>query len=83
LRSKLSRWPQPNPPAPLHLPTSSLTLSKIFYPQTLRFFFGLKSDVRNNVHFIDDQKILYPAGHNVVIYDMDNKSQQLIPGNAP
>lgn len=47
---------------------------------TPRFMFGLKGDVRNNVHFLDDQRVLYPCGHNIVIYNLDDKSQIYIPG---
>jgi len=60
-----------------------------------RFFFGLKGDVNNNVFFLNDRKdkdenkndrdrndnaILYPCGHNIVIYGLDDKSQRYIPG---
>lgn len=43
--------------------------------------FGVKGDVRNNCFFLDDnQRVLYPCGHNVVVYHMDDKTQQYIPG---
>ena len=46
-----------------------------------KFLFGLKGDVRNNIHFLDDnQRVVYPCGHNVVIYNMEEKSQQYIQG---
>lgn len=45
-----------------------------------RFLFGLKADVRNNIHFLDDSRILYPCGHNVVIYNQEDRSQVCIPG---
>ena len=46
-----------------------------------RFLFGLKGDVRNNVYFLEDNaRILYPCGHNVVIYHTDDRTQQYIPG---
>lgn len=37
-------------------------------------------DIRQNVHFIDDNKILYPVGHNICILTLDSSTQQLIPG---
>ena len=40
--------------------------------------FGLKPDVTDAVWFLDESKLLYPAGHNVVIYDTENKSQKFI-----
>jgi hypothetical protein len=42
--------------------------------------FGLKGDVVNNIHFLDDIKVLYPCGHNIVIYNIEDKSQIFIPG---
>ena len=45
-----------------------------------RFLFGLKGDVKQNLFFIDDQTVLYPCGHNVVIYNIDDRSQKYIAG---
>lgn len=45
-----------------------------------KFLFGIKGDVSNNIHFLDDNMILYPVGHNVVIYRTDDKTQKYIPG---
>jgi hypothetical protein len=45
--------------------------------------FGLKNDVRNNLHYMSDNVLLYPAGHNVVMYHIDEKTQNLIPGKSP
>ncbi len=42
--------------------------------------FGVKGDVKNNLYYIDDQRILYPAGHNIVIFNVDDKNQQYIQG---
>ena len=39
-----------------------------------KFLFGLKGDVKTNLYYVDDQTILYPCGHNVVIYNTDDKS---------
>ena len=36
-----------------------------------RFFFGLKSDVKNNVLFLEDNILCYPSGHNVVVLFID------------
>jgi cilia- and flagella-associated protein 57 len=47
---------------------------------TPKFMFGLKSDVKNGIHYLDDQRILYVCGHNVVIYSFEDKSQIFIPG---
>ncbi len=39
-----------------------------------RFVFGMKGDVQGNVFFLDEQRVIYPAGHNVVIYNIDEKT---------
>lgn len=45
-----------------------------------RFMFGFRADVSNNIHYIDDNTVVYPCGHNVVIYRIDDRSQRYIPG---
>ena len=49
-------------------------------PYAFRHIFGLKSDVNSNVHFTDDHLVLYPAGHNTVIFNMESKVQKFIHG---
>ena len=45
-----------------------------------RFAFGIKGDLRNSLYFLDDQRIIYPWGHNVVILSIgDDKTQEYIP----
>lgn len=34
----------------------------------------------DNVAYSDDGAVVYPAGHNVVLYAQDTKTQRLIPG---
>lgn len=46
----------------------------------IRSVFGLKADVKSNVHYVDETQLLYPAGHNTVLYSTDHKSQRLFPG---
>ena len=38
-----------------------------------KFISGLKSDVANNIFFLDDNQVVYPAGHNIVIYHLEDK----------
>ena len=45
-----------------------------------KFLCGLKGDVKMNIHFINPTEVLYPCGHNIVIYNTDDKSQKYIPG---
>lgn len=47
---------------------------------TPRFIFGINGSMPNNIHMVDDKKVLYVAGHNVVVYTLDEKSQTFIPG---
>lgn len=65
--------------SPTHGKTGSLGSAHNIQCQP-RFFFGLKGDVKNNVFFVEDNTVVYPCGHNVVIYNMQDKSQRYIPG---
>lgn len=40
---------------------------------TIRFIFGLKGDIKSNLFYLDDQRVLYPSGHNIIIYNVDDK----------
>jgi hypothetical protein len=45
-----------------------------------KFLFGVDGNVTNNLHFLDHNTVIYPCGHNIVIYRTDEKSQRFIPG---
>ncbi|KAJ9467512.1 77 kDa echinoderm microtubule-associated protein [Diplonema papillatum] len=45
-----------------------------------RHVFGMKADVRDNVHFIDDQTIAYPVGRTFVLYNQVTNTQKFIMG---
>jgi cilia- and flagella-associated protein 57 len=45
----------------------------------IRHVFGLKGDVTNNIFFIDEQNLAYPAGANLILYNTEAKSQRFIP----
>jgi len=45
-----------------------------------RLVFGFRGDVSDNVAYAEDGSVIYPAGHNVVLYSPDTKTQRLIPG---
>lgn len=47
---------------------------------TPRFIFGVNGQLKNNVHIVEDKKIMYVAGHNVIIYTPEEQSQYFIPG---
>jgi WD40 repeat protein len=40
---------------------------------------GLRSNVSNCISYQDEQTIVYPAGSNTIIYNIDQKSQKYIP----
>ncbi len=42
---------------------------------SLRHIFGLKGDVRSNIHYYDEVHVLYPAGQNIVVYNTETRSQ--------
>lgn len=44
-----------------------------------KFISGLKSDVTDNIFFIDDRQVVYPSGHNIVIYDTEDRTQKIFP----
>ena len=46
-----------------------------------RHLFGLKGDTIDNIHYINDNIILYPCGHNIIIYNIENKTQRFIHGS--
>ena len=47
-----------------------------------KYSYGLKGDVANNVWYLDEQSIIYPAGANVVIFNIDQRVQKFIPCTA-
>jgi hypothetical protein len=48
---------------------------------TPKFCFGVNKDIPDNVHLVDDdRKLLYVAGHNVIVYSLDEKTQNFIQG---
>ena len=40
----------------------------------------MKGDVKNNISYLDETVVLYPAGHNTVLYNTDNRTQKFING---
>ncbi|GBG61790.1 hypothetical protein CBR_g23749 [Chara braunii] len=47
-----------------------------------KYVFGLQGSVRDNIHFIDETSVVYPAGHNTVLYHIEQRTQKFIPGTA-
>eukprot|EP01062_Namystynia_karyoxenos_P016092 TRINITY_DN15868_c0_g1_i1.p1 TRINITY_DN15868_c0_g1~~TRINITY_DN15868_c0_g1_i1.p1 ORF type:complete len:1211 (+),score=554.97 TRINITY_DN15868_c0_g1_i1:104-3736(+) len=46
-----------------------------------RHVFGVKADVKDNVHYIDDQTVAYPVGRTFVIYNQATNTQKFIMGH--
>ena len=44
-----------------------------------KYSFGLKGDVTRNIWYLDEQNILYPSGGNLIIFNVDQKTQRFIP----
>ncbi|KAI8825817.1 WD40-repeat-containing domain protein [Fimicolochytrium jonesii] len=44
-----------------------------------RHVFGFKGDVNNAIAYLDEQTVIYPAGHNSVLYNTESKLQRFIP----
>ena len=45
-----------------------------------RHYFGVKGDVREPIAYVDEQTVLYPAGHNTCIFNLEQRIQRFLPG---
>lgn len=45
-----------------------------------KFIAGLKGDVKDNIFFLNENEVIYPAGHNVIIFNIEDKTQRYIQG---
>lgn len=51
-----------------------------------KFVFGLRSDVKGNIHFLENQNIVYPVSGVIAIHDFERHKQtflRLIDNNTP
>eukprot|EP01022_Parablepharisma_sp_SALTPOND_P035925 TRINITY_DN96_c4_g1_i1.p1 TRINITY_DN96_c4_g1~~TRINITY_DN96_c4_g1_i1.p1 ORF type:complete len:1190 (+),score=209.66 TRINITY_DN96_c4_g1_i1:7480-11049(+) len=46
------------------------------YGITPQFIFGVRADVKEALHFWDEKKLVYVAGHNVVDYNLEENQQK-------
>lgn len=47
----------------------------------MKYIFGYRGDFKNNVYqHQDPNKVIYPGGHNIVVFNTENKHQQFWPG---
>ncbi len=45
--------------------------------------FGLKADVKSNVHFVEEHLVVYPCGHSVVFLHVESRAQQVRGSQKP
>ena len=45
-----------------------------------RHVFGAKTDVNCGVGYVDDQNVAFAAGHNIVLHNIEQKTQKFMPG---
>ena len=48
---------------------------------TPRFIFGVNGQLNNCLMIHEEKKLVYVAGHNIVVYDTDEGTQQFIAGS--
>ncbi|KAL5032569.1 Cilia- and flagella-associated protein 57 [Batrachochytrium dendrobatidis] len=48
------------------------------YPLAHTHVFGLNQDVRNNICYLDEMSVVYPVGHQIAIYNTEQKTQRFI-----
>ena len=46
-----------------------------------RFVFGVEGRLTNNLYLLQDHQLVYTAGHNVIVYSTEDKSQYFYSGN--
>ncbi|XP_036382764.1 cilia- and flagella-associated protein 57-like [Megalops cyprinoides] len=46
----------------------------------LSFIFGLRAGVANNLYFLDEQTLIFPAGNHCVCFNIEQTLQRFIPG---
>lgn len=43
-----------------------------------KFVYGLRSDIKGNVHFLESQEIVYPVAGVIAIHDSKNHKQKFL-----
>jgi len=46
----------------------------------LSHLFGLRGDLKNNVLYIDENTVMYPCGHTVVLFNQETRTQKFLFG---
>lgn len=55
------------------------TAASLVSPLRLQYIIGLKGNVRDNIHYLTESEVLYPAGYNLVAYNTEKKTQRFLP----
>lgn len=50
------------------------------YSSIYRFIFGVNGELRNNLFLLEDHRLMYSAGHNIVVYNFEDKTQLFLSG---
>ncbi|KAL0032683.1 hypothetical protein WJX79_002789 [Trebouxia sp. C0005] len=80
--SPLSSSLQHNPVSSTNHPLKSYLCTGMSVSALLpRHIFGLRGDVKDNIHFVEENTIIYPVGHTVVSYNVETKVQRFTPGS--
>jgi cilia- and flagella-associated protein 57 len=45
---------------------------------TPKFVYGINGNIKNCLFYLDDKRLLYLAGHNMVIFNVDDPQQSFI-----
>ena len=46
----------------------------LYYDPISRFIFGVNGELKNNIYLLEDHRLLYVSGHNIVLYNTEDKS---------
>ncbi len=60
-------------------PSASIMMLNQSTSLKLHRLYGLKGDVKDNIHYYDEYSVIYPCGYNLVVYNMEKKQQKFIP----
>src|SRR5215475_3914633 len=58
---------------------SERLLVKLMSPLSIKHVFGIESSLPNCIYYLDEHCYLYPSSRHIILYNIDYKSQRLIP----
>jgi hypothetical protein len=60
---------------------SCLAMSTASTSLALRCVLGINGNVTDNLSFVENDTLVYVAGHNIIIYNRNDKKQRFIYGS--